>query len=65
GFPDDIPDEQENDLGSRDIPSWRRISSSTLRHYLQTDTMFLSINKEDICPCFIPEICRMMHDPVY
>ncbi len=25
GFPDDIPDEQEKDTGSKDIPSWRRI----------------------------------------
>jgi predicted phosphoadenosine phosphosulfate sulfurtransferase len=32
GFPDDIPDEQEKDLGSRDIPSWRRICKVLLRN---------------------------------
>lgn len=32
GFPDDIPDEQENDLGSRDIPSWRRICKTIIKN---------------------------------
>jgi predicted phosphoadenosine phosphosulfate sulfurtransferase len=30
GFPDDIPDEQEKDTGSKDIPSWRRICKTLL-----------------------------------
>ncbi|ASQ15657.1 hypothetical protein BJM06_a00006 (plasmid) [Enterobacter cloacae] len=32
GFPYDIPDEQENDLGGKDIPSWRRICKTLLRN---------------------------------
>ena len=32
GFPDDIPDEQEKDLGYRDIPSWRRICKTLLKN---------------------------------
>ncbi|MGG1905402.1 DUF3440 domain-containing protein [Enterobacter ludwigii] len=32
GFPDDIPDEQENDLGNRDIPSWRRICKTIIKN---------------------------------
>lgn len=32
GFPDDIPDEQENDLGYRDIPSWRRICKTIIKN---------------------------------
>lgn len=32
GFPDDIPDEQDNDLGYRDIPSWRRICKTLIKN---------------------------------
>lgn len=32
GYPDDIPDEQEKDLGNRDIPSWRRICKTLLKN---------------------------------
>lgn len=32
GFADDIPDEQPNDLGSKDVPSWRRICKVLLRN---------------------------------
>ncbi|HDL7797738.1 phosphoadenosine phosphosulfate reductase [Yersinia enterocolitica] len=32
GYPDDIPDEQENDLGGKDIPSWRRICKMLLKN---------------------------------
>ncbi|HAT1684941.1 TPA: DUF3440 domain-containing protein [Klebsiella oxytoca] len=32
GFPQDIPDTQEKDTGSRDIPSWRRICRVLLRN---------------------------------
>lgn len=31
-FPLDIPDEQENDLGYRDIPSWRRICKTIIKN---------------------------------
>lgn len=32
GYPDDIPDEQDKDLGYRDIPSWRRICKTILKN---------------------------------
>ncbi len=32
GFTRDIPDEQENDLGCKDVPSWRRICKVLLRN---------------------------------
>jgi len=32
GFPFDIPDEQEKDLGCKDIPSWRRICKVLLKN---------------------------------
>ncbi|HAW0072780.1 TPA: DUF3440 domain-containing protein, partial [Escherichia coli] len=31
-WPDGIPDEQDGDTGSRDIPSWRRICKVILRN---------------------------------
>lgn len=45
GFPQDIPDEQENDLGSRDIPSWRRICKVLLRHDFWCRALSFSPNK--------------------
>lgn len=32
GFPDDIPDQQENDTGWKDIPSWRRICKALIKN---------------------------------
>lgn len=32
GLPDGIPDEQQNDLGSKDVPSWRRICKCVLKN---------------------------------
>lgn len=32
GYPDDIPDSLEGDLGSHDIPSWRRVCKVLLRN---------------------------------
>ncbi|STG52157.1 Uncharacterised protein [Escherichia coli] len=40
----------EIDVINKNTGEFFNCTSSTLRHYLQTDTMFLSINKEDICP---------------
>ncbi|ENA6357147.1 DUF3440 domain-containing protein, partial [Escherichia coli] len=45
GFPDDIPDEQENDLGSRDIPSWRRICKTLIKNDFWCRTLSFSPNK--------------------
>ncbi|EFA1447082.1 phosphoadenosine phosphosulfate reductase [Escherichia coli] len=45
GFPDDIPDEQENDLGSRDIPSWRRICKTLIKNDFWYRTLSFSPNK--------------------
>ncbi|WP_440483705.1 phosphoadenosine phosphosulfate reductase [Serratia bockelmannii] len=45
GFPEDIPDEQEKDLGSRDIPSWRRICKVLLRNDFWCRALSFSPNK--------------------
>ncbi|EFC8798348.1 DUF3440 domain-containing protein, partial [Escherichia coli] len=45
GFPDDIPDEQENDLGRRDIPSWRRICKTLIKNDFWCRALSFSPNK--------------------
>lgn len=45
GFPDDIPDEQDNDLGGRDVPSWRRICKTLLRNDYWCRTLSFSPTK--------------------
>ncbi|OSK88085.1 phosphoadenosine phosphosulfate reductase [Escherichia coli] len=45
GYPEDIPDEQEKDLGSRDIPSWRRICRALIKNDFWCRTLSFSPNK--------------------
>lgn len=45
GFPIDIPDEQEKDIGSKDIPSWRRICKVLLRNDYWCRSLSFSPNK--------------------
>ncbi|EEV6211650.1 DUF3440 domain-containing protein, partial [Escherichia coli] len=45
GYPDDIPDEQDNDLGSRDVPSWRRICKTLIKNDFWCRTLSFSPNK--------------------
>ncbi|MGL5389127.1 MAG: phosphoadenosine phosphosulfate reductase [Enterobacterales bacterium] len=45
GFPDDIPEEQDKDLGSRDIPSWRRICRVLLKNDYWCRALSFSPNK--------------------
>ncbi|EMU6031390.1 DUF3440 domain-containing protein [Salmonella enterica subsp. enterica serovar Bredeney] len=45
GWPDDIPDEQENDLGGKDIPSWRRICKTLIKNDFWCRTLSFSPNK--------------------
>lgn len=45
GYPEDIPDEQENDLGSKDIPSWRRITKTLLKNDFWCRSLSFSPNK--------------------
>lgn len=45
GFPQDIPDEQEKDLASRDVPSWRRICKTILRNDYWCRALSFSPNK--------------------
>ncbi|EGM1627622.1 DUF3440 domain-containing protein [Salmonella enterica] len=45
GYPEDIPDEQDNDLGSRDVPSWRRICKTLIRNDYWCRTLSFSPNK--------------------
>ena len=44
-YPTDIPDEQENDLGNKDIPSWRRICKTLLKNDFWCRTLSFSPNK--------------------
>lgn len=45
GFPDDIPDAQVNDLGYRDIPSWRRICKTIIKNDFWCKTLSFSPTK--------------------
>lgn len=45
GYPKDIPDEQDNDLGGKDIPSWRRICKTLLKNDFWCRTLSFSPNK--------------------
>lgn len=45
GYPETIPDEQEKDTGSKDIPSWRRICKTLLRNDFWCRTLSFSPNK--------------------
>lgn len=45
GFPDDIPDVQDNDLGYRDIPSWRRICKTIIKNDFWCKTLSFSPNR--------------------
>lgn len=47
GFPDDIPDEQENDLGYRDIPSWRRICKTIIKNDFWCKTLSFSPTRSE------------------
>ncbi|WP_275166574.1 phosphoadenosine phosphosulfate reductase [Citrobacter koseri] len=42
GYPDDIPDEQPDDLGNRDIPSWRRICKTLIKNDFWCRTLSFS-----------------------
>lgn len=45
GYPADIPDEQEKDLGCRDIPSWRRICKTLIKNDYWCRMLSFSPNK--------------------
>ncbi|MFU9135508.1 DUF3440 domain-containing protein [Erwinia tasmaniensis] len=45
GFPDSIPEEQEYDLGLKDIPSWKRICSCILKNDYWCRTLSFSPTK--------------------
>lgn len=45
GYEDDIPDEQEKDLGSQDVPSWRRICKTLIKNDFWCRTLSFSPNK--------------------
>ncbi|EAA6277948.1 DUF3440 domain-containing protein [Salmonella enterica subsp. enterica serovar Telhashomer] len=44
-YPDGIPEEQDGDTGSRDIPSWRRICRTLIRNDYWCRTLSFSPNK--------------------
>lgn len=45
GWPSNIPDAQENDLGSKDIPSWRRICKTIIKNDYWCKTLSFSPTK--------------------
>ncbi len=45
GYPNDIPDEQDNDLGIKDVPSWRRICKTLLKNDFWCRMLSFSPNK--------------------
>ncbi|ECP1951351.1 phosphoadenosine phosphosulfate reductase [Salmonella enterica] len=45
GYPEGIPEEQEGDTGSRDIPSWKRICRTLIRNDYWCRTLSFSPNK--------------------
>lgn len=45
GYEKNIPDEQEKDLGARDIPSWRRICKTIIKNDFWCRTLSFSPNK--------------------
>ncbi|EFK4582230.1 phosphoadenosine phosphosulfate reductase [Escherichia coli] len=45
GYPEGIPDEQKNDLGGKDIPSWRRICKTLIKNDFWCRTLSFSPNK--------------------
>lgn len=45
GYPDDIPDSQDKDLGSRDIPSWRRVCRAIIKNDFWCRTLSFSPTK--------------------
>lgn len=45
GYAEDIPDEQEKDCGSRDIPSWRRICRTIIKNDYWCRMLSFSPNK--------------------
>lgn len=45
GYADDIPDEQDKDIGSKDIPSWRRICKVLLNNDYWCRALSFSPNK--------------------
>jgi predicted phosphoadenosine phosphosulfate sulfurtransferase len=45
GFPQDIPDQQDKDTGSKDIPSWRRICKVLLKNDYWCRALSFSPNK--------------------
>lgn len=45
GYPDGIPEEQANDLGYKDIPSWRRICNELIRNDYLYRTLSFSPTK--------------------
>lgn len=47
GWPNNIPDEQDGDLGSRDIPSWRRICKMLIKNDYWCRMLSFSPTKKD------------------
>ncbi|TBL57371.1 phosphoadenosine phosphosulfate reductase [Hafnia paralvei] len=56
GYPRDIPEEQDNDTGYRDIPSWRRICKTIIKNDYWCRTLSFSPNKSHCYDKYIKRI---------
>lgn len=57
-IPDDIPDEQDKDLGSRDIPSWRRICKTLIKNDFWCKFLSFSPNKSENYSIYLKRMRR-------
>lgn len=58
GYPEDIPDKQDNDTGSKDIPSWRRICKTLLKNDYWCRTLSFSPTKINNYKSYIERMKR-------
>lgn len=49
GYPEGIPEEQDGDTGSKDIPSWKRVCRTLIRNDYWCRTLSFSPNKAHCC----------------
>ncbi|AIJ07253.1 MULTISPECIES: phosphoadenosine phosphosulfate reductase [Edwardsiella] len=61
GYPQDIPDSQERDLGARDIPSWRRICKTLIKNDFWCRTLSFSPNRPQAYARYVKRIQQKRH----
>lgn len=61
GYPQDIPDSQESDLGARDIPSWRRICKTLIKNDFWCRSLSFSPNRPQAYERYVKRIQQKRH----